>query len=145
MTLADRLDGIVHGETQVRGDGDRVDLTLAGVHAVDDPGAVDFGGGELADGSLAPIDPERRDPDDEYGWWDLAAGTYVITLNESLAGDDPVTLRPRTELVARGAGHPTLRTASLPALPLTVSRTVDGDGVGIRLKENARVSTVRTE
>ncbi|GAA0257822.1 dCTP deaminase [Halobaculum roseum] len=156
MSLIDRLDDIVHEETQTEGPG--IDLTLAGVHEIADPGAVDFGGGELADASFATIEPEKRDPDDDYGWWDLEPGTYLVTLNESLSGDDTVTLQPRTELVARGATHPTLRTASLPPVPLTVSRTASGAGdvdfdnaggtretVGLRLKENARVSTLLPE
>jgi len=47
-----------------------------------------------------------------------------------------VTLKPRTELLERGATHPTLHVESLPRLPLTVG------GAGLKLKANARVSTI---
>jgi len=42
----------------------------------------------------------------------------------------------RDELRARGASHPTLHVNELSRVPLSVS------GGGLRLKENARVSTL---
>jgi hypothetical protein len=133
--VADRLSGIVHEGTQVRDDG--VDLTVASVAVVADRGRVDFGGGELAPATLSPLAPERRHPDDDYGWWDLDEGTYVVEYNEALAGDDPVSLRPREELLEAGGGHPTLSTSDPGPVPLTVARG------GLSVKENARLSTVR--
>ncbi|WP_152041836.1 dCTP deaminase [Salinigranum salinum] len=132
--LADRLDGLVHRDTQVHDGG--VDLTVAGVHAVSGPGQVDFGGGELAEATTGPIDPTKRDPDDDYGWWALGGGTYLVEYNESLAGDGFVQLQPRIELVERGVSHPTLHVDALPRIPLTVPTA------GLQLKENARVSTL---
>jgi len=133
--LADAVEGLVHEPTQVRDDG-RVDLTVAEVFEVVGPGRVDFGGGELAPAELAPHDRVRRDEADDYGWWHLGAGTYLVAYNESLSG--AAVLQPRTELVERGGSHPTLRVDELPRVPLTVA------GAGLRLKENARVSTLRS-
>ena len=131
------LEGFVHEETQVR-DG-AVDLTLATVHRVEEPGAVDFGGDELADAETSAVNTERRDDADEYGWWDLDAGTYLLGFNETLdAENSTFCLQPRTELVERGATHPTLFVSELPAVPLTVPEP------GIALKENARISTLRS-
>jgi hypothetical protein len=131
------LEGFVHEETQVR-DG-AVDLTLATVHRVEEPGAVDFGGDELAAAETSTVDTERRDDADEYGWWDLDAGTYLLGFNETLdAENSTFCLQPRTELVERGATHPTLFVSELPAVPLTVPEP------GIALKENARISTLRS-
>jgi hypothetical protein len=131
--LVDAVTGIVHEPTQARDDGG-VDLTVTAVHEVDRPGRVDFGGGELAPAGLEPHPRVRRNEDDDYGWWHLDAGTYLVEYNESLAGE--ALLQPRTEVVERGAGHPTLRVTDLPTVPLTVG------GAGLRLKENARVSTL---
>jgi hypothetical protein len=131
------LEGFVHEETQVR-DG-AVDLTLATVHRVEEPGAVDFGSDELAAAETSTVDTERRDDADEYGWWDLDAGTYRLEFNETLdAENSTFCLQPRTELVERGATHPTLFVSELPAVPLTVPEP------GIALKENARISTLRS-
>ena len=131
--LRDAVDGIVHEPTQVRDDGG-IDLTVTEIYTVQSPGRVDFGGGELEQATVAPHPRVWRDEDDDYQWWHLAAGTYLIEYNESLAG--PALLQPRTEIVERGASHPSLRVAELPRVALTV-----GDA-GLRLKENARVSTL---
>lgn len=139
MDLTAFVDGLVHEPTQTAGRG--IDLTVDAVHAVTEPGSVDFGGGELEAAGTEPIRPERRDPDDDYGWWDLEAGTYLIEFNESISAPDDVdlVLQPRDEVRARGATHPTLHLAGdepLDAVPIAVP-----DG-GIEIKENARVSTL---
>nr|WP_231751669.1 dCTP deaminase [Halogeometricum sp. CBA1124] len=100
-TLADRLDGIVHAETQVHDGG--VDLTAAEIRVVEDPGRVDFGGDELTAAESAPVETEKRDPDDDYGWWNLDGGQYLLSYNETLTGEDTAVLQPRTELRERGA------------------------------------------
>lgn len=128
------LDGIVHGETQRAGPG--VDLTLAAVETITAPGRVDFGGGELTDAETAPVETAKRSPDDDYGWWTLTAGQYLIRHNEKLDAPDPYLLQPRQALLTRGVSHPTIRVTGLGPIPLTVG------GAGVRLKENARVSTL---
>lgn len=134
MSLADRVDGIVHERTQTAGPG--LDLTVDAVHALTAPGAIDFGGGELDPAETTPLDTVKNDPDEDYGWWTLSPGTYLVTYNESLTGEEPVVLQPRDALVERGASHPTLQVRRLPRVPLTVPEA------GLHLKENARVSTL---
>jgi len=129
------VDGLLHEETQVHDAG--VDLTAATVERIVDPGRVDFGGGELEPGGREPIERYWRNPQDDYQWWELDRGQYLLTLNESVT-DGPVRIQPRTTILERGATHPTLRVSSLPSLPLTVAEG------GIHLKENARVSIVTT-
>jgi len=46
------------------------------------------------------------------------------------------TLQTRDELLVRGAFHPTLHVRAVPRVPLSVG------GDGLKLKENARVSTL---
>lgn len=132
--LFERLEDAIHQETQV---GERgVDLTAARVLEVVRPGRVDFGGDELSSAGVTACRRQFRDPEDEYGWWDLTAGDYLLEFNESLTGEAPVRLEPRRALLERGAGHPTVTTDELHRVPLSVG------GAGLKLKENARVSTV---
>ena len=125
---------VVHEETQRTDEG--FDLTVSEVYVVEEPGRVDFGGGELEEASLAAVETEKRNEDDDYGWWNLDAGTYVVEHNEALGVEEAVTVRTRAALLERGAYHPTVRVTELPRLPLTVG------GDGLCLKENARISTV---
>jgi hypothetical protein len=133
--LAAFVDGLVHEQTQVY-DG-VVDLTVTDVHHVTEPGRVDFGGGELDAADAEPLGTEKRDPDDDYGWWRLDHGTFLLSYNETIDPPDGerLVVQTRDEVLARGAYHPTLRLDSLDRIPVTV-------GDGILLKENARVSTV---
>lgn len=132
--LVDRLDGLVHEPTQVREDG-RVDLTVREISTVSDPGRLDFGGGELTAPETRAVPTTRRNPDDEYRWWQLGAGTYLVSFNESLREGDPVRIQPRRELLECGGSHPTVETEQLDPIPLTVG------GAGLNIKANARVST----
>ncbi|WP_336328288.1 dCTP deaminase [Halovenus sp. HT40] len=137
VEYAQFLDGIVHEPTQTEGRG--FDLTVSEVYEITGPGRVDFGGGELEPAETTPHDSEKRDPEDDYEWWHLDAGQYLIEYNESLTGSDMAfTVQTRTDLLERGAAHPTLSVTTLPRVPLSVG------GAGFRLKENARVSTLVT-
>ncbi|MFB6080676.1 MAG: dCTP deaminase [Haloferacaceae archaeon] len=138
--LADRIEGLVHAETQVHEAG--VDLTVASVARVREAGRIDFGGGELEAATREPIDPARRSPADDYGWWDLAEGRYLVTFNERLTGPEPVRIEPRRELAARGGSLPTVTTADLDPLALATPTGV-GEGATLRVKENARIATAR--
>ncbi|MFC6824903.1 dCTP deaminase [Halopelagius fulvigenes] len=131
--LVDAVEGIVHEPTQVRDDGG-IDLTVTEIYEIRKPGRVDFGGGELEPADREPHRRIWRNEDDDYQWWHLDSGTYLIEYNESLSG--AALLQPRTEVVERGGSHPTLRIEELPVTPLTVG------GEGLRLKENARISAL---
>ncbi|ELY43470.1 dCTP deaminase/dUTPase family protein [Natronorubrum sulfidifaciens] len=134
--LADAVDNLVYEPTQVHDYG--IDLTVSAVYEVAAPGRLDFGGDELEDADLEPVATDPRNPDDEFGWWHLEGGQYVIQHNEFLTGlDEPLLLQPRNELLARGGSHPSVQVRDhLPLLPLSVA------GGGLSLKENARVSTL---
>lgn len=131
--LAGSVTDLVHEPTQVTETG--IDLTLASVARIDEPAQLDFGDNELTDPKTTELTPQRRETADDYGWWELDAGTYLVTHNESLDTDTPLRLEPRDALTKRGATHPTRRVARLHPLPLTTA--------GINLKENARISTIR--
>jgi len=135
--LASRVEGIVHEKTQRTDAG--LDLTVAEIYEVAAPGRVDFGGGELESADLEPHERTWRDDTDDYQWWHLDAGQYLIEYNESLTGDQRVPLQIRDALRERGASHPTLHVAELLRVPLSVG------GAGLKIKENARVSTLLAE
>lgn len=132
--LAEYVEGIVHEETQIREGG--LDLTVAEIHVVEEPGRVDFGGGELDDATTTPHETEKRNADDDYEWWHLDAGQYFVVFNEQVHADEPLTLQTREQLRERGAFHPTLLVREIERVPLSVPTG------GIRLKENARISTL---
>lgn len=135
MDYTQFVEGIVHEPTQTEGRG--LDLTVAAVREVTEPGRVDFGGGEREPAGKAPHDSRKRDEDDAYEWWHLDGGQYLIEYNESIVADDlSFTLQTREAVLARGASHPRLQVTDLPPVPLSVG------GAGLRIKENARVSTL---
>ncbi|MBX0322807.1 dCTP deaminase [Halomicroarcula sp. F13] len=134
VDLSEYVTDVVHEPTQTDSPG--FDLTVAAVSEVVEPGRVDFGGGELEPATTTPHASAKRDPDDDYEWWTLREGQYLVAFNESLTGEATVTVQPRTELLERGATHPTLHVDELPSVPLSVG------GAGLELKENARISTI---
>jgi len=139
MELAAFVDDLVYEPTQTDSPG--VDLTVGTISRIAEPGRVDFGGGELEAAETDAVETEKRDRDDDYGWWDLTGGVYLIEYNETLSAPRDVrfVLQTRREVRTRGAFHPTVYLTgdqSLGPIPLTV-----GDG-GIKIKENARLSTL---
>ena len=130
----EKIEDTVHEETQRADEG--FDLTVASVYVVERAGRVDFGGGELEEAELTQAETKKRNEDDDYGWWNLDAGTYVVEHNESVEGDRVVEVMPRSGLLRRGAYHPTVHVSELGPLPLTVG------GDGLCIKENARVSVL---
>jgi len=133
----DAVDGLLHEETQVHESG--IDLTVSDVFVVDEAGRVDFGGGELEPARTHAHETRTRHSDDDYEWWHLDGGTYLLEYNESLSTDRPLLLQTREAVLERGASHPTRVVTSLPTMPLSVSAG------GLYLKENARVSTLRSD
>lgn len=139
MAVTDHVTGLVHEPTQTEGSG--LDLTVSRVERLTEPGAVDFGGDELSPVTTQDIEPVKREPDDEYGWWSLDAGRYLLRYNESLRAErhPRLVLQTRDAVRARGGFHPTVlldSDATLEPIPFDVGAP------GIDLKENARVSTL---
>ena len=133
--LARAVEGLLHRETQVTDHG--IHLSLAAIYDHAEPGRVDFGGGELQPAGTTPHPTQMRNPDDDYSWWHLKPGGYLIEYNERLVEPGPFRLQTRDQVRTRGAFHPTVEVDALDRMPLWV-----GPG-GLRLKGNARVSTLR--
>lgn len=129
------VDGMVYKEKQVREL--TVDLTVKEVRSVGGSGALDFGGSEYREAETEKLKPAKKEGE-EYGWWKLDEGVYLIRFNETVKPIEGLgLLSPHPRLLKAGATHPTLflhEWESGYVLPLQVSRQ------GLELKENARVS-----
>ena len=135
--LADQLDGLVHLDTQRAPSG--IDLTVDALFRTTGHGQLDFGGGEFKPASREPLTPVLDDPEDDYAWWTLEEGAYVVRYNESLSlqHGQQARLSPLERTLHAGAHHGTFildeERDPLETL-LVVTR------MGCRIKENARVS-----
>jgi len=135
--LARRLDGLVHFDTQKAPDG--VDLTVDAVFETTGPGQLDFGGSEYEAAPREPLTPEFDAPDDEYAWWTLEEGGYIVRYNESLALEDgqQAVVFPLERTLLAGAHHGTIVLTD-DRDPLETLLVVSKNGC--RLKENCRLS-----
>lgn len=130
-----------HLETQLQPNG--FDLTVAEIHTFDGPGKLDFSNSERDIPDTTRLDPEKKDPEDEYGWWTLEPGAYKVVVNE--------TVKIPKDLV--GIGFP--RSSLLRMGAYTQNGFWDGgfEGVGsfilnvenphgVEIKENARINQI---
>jgi len=135
--VAEHLDDLVHLDTQRAPDG--IDLTVDAVYRTTGHGQLDFGGSEFMAAPREPLTPVLDDPDDDYAWWTLEEGGYIVRYNESLTLQEGqrAVLYPLERTVLAGAQHGTVVLTDdrdpLEML-LVVSR------MGCRLKENCRLS-----
>lgn len=135
--LAQQLNGLVHLDTQRAPTG--IDLTVDSVFRATGHGQLDFGGGEFQAAPRERLEPVLDDPEDDYGWWTLEKGAYLIQYNESLTLEDGqrAVVAPLERTLHAGAHHGSvvLDEGRDPIETLlVVSR------MGCRLKENCRVS-----
>lgn len=137
--IAEQLTGLVHLDTQRSATG--IDLTASSIHRAAGPGRLDFGGSEYEEAEHAPLEPQRYRPEDDYGWWELKAGTYRVRYNEGLAPAEGhlAFVFPHERLLKAGVHHPAFCIGEARD-PLDVLLTVGERGV--RIKENSRVSTL---
>lgn len=132
--VAEFLDDIIYKDTQVAENG--FDLTINKIYKTKNKGELDFGGGERKDAQLSEIKPSLRNPDDDYGWWELKPGTYLIEYNESLEKEKVSILQSLERLTRNASAHPTKLVKGIGLMPLQVG------GKGIAIKENSRVSRI---
>lgn len=138
----EQLANTLHQPTQVNDHS--VSLTASMFYRPRGRGELDFGGSELQLVDRGEIEPEKRDPEDDYGWWELSSGMVLMELNETINLAEGIMgiLSPHDHLVWNGASHPTLTLGEEDAqarlvLPLQVGEQ------GIAVKENARISLLR--
>ncbi len=133
------INGIIYAKKQVHENS--VDLTMAKIFKVEREGSLDFGGSEFIQGEHKEITPVKKSDDDEYGWWNLKEGAYVIQFNESINLPNNVIglIQSLDRLYLNGA----------VLIPITITGSnekiksilVVGEK-GIKIKENARTSNL---
>lgn len=115
-----------------------LDLTVKGVYEIKSKSSLDFSGSEYMASEVSKIKPEKKDLGDEYGWWNLKEGTYLITLNEKVDEIGGIGfISPHPKLLKAGASHPTLVTLEWKDDYILVLHVPEN---GLGLKENSRVS-----
>jgi len=133
----DTIVGLIHKKKQFHGR--TLFLTLKAVHKFVGKGRVDFGGSEFVETEKEILDPVKMSPEDNYGWWELDAGTYYIEYNESFETkeDRLYIISPSRRILHNGVFHPPMVTVESKFAPkglLIVGRN------GISIKQNARIS-----
>lgn len=131
---AELLKNMTYLDTQLAEQG--VDLTVGGIYQLRGRGKIDFGGSERKDANISKIEPTLRNPDDDYGWWKLESGTYLLEYNETLKTEKLSFIQPLPRLTRNSAFHPVLFARELGLVPLHVGEK------GIAIKENSRVSRI---
>lgn len=118
-------------------------LTVARIGRVVEGGSLDFGGSEAEEANFEWLEPEERSEEDDYGWWDLTSGSFVVEYNEQLADDAFAIVHPLERLIRAGGSHSTFCVEN-PDEPIRSLLRVGGEGLSV--KENARLSrlTLRT-
>ena len=116
------------------------DLTVGSVFEFIDSGALDFSNKERVIPEVKEIPPEKRSPQDKFGWWSLKAGAYKIRTNETvnLSKDLVILAFPRSSLLRMGAfTQNAVWDAGFSGKSEFI--LVVENPKGLRLKQNARI------
>lgn len=136
--ITGQIENIIHKDTQLHANS--IDLTVNEIHAFTQSGSLDFGGSEYAPAKTEIIKPEKCDPDDDYGWWDLTSGRYNTFFNEQMSGVGKIAIiSPHHH--ARAAGI-VANTSILSGNGEALHFIFDVPDIGCKIKENARFATV---
>ncbi|TYB30612.1 MAG: dCTP deaminase [Candidatus Mcinerneyibacterium aminivorans] len=137
--ISEMLDNIIYEKKQACGDS--FYLTVNKIYKFSSTGELDFGGSEFKKCDLKEIKPEKRNSEDDYGWWELKQGHYFIEFNETLKmdkiSDERIYISPLGRLMLAGGDHTkTLHEKRKPVID-TILRVAES---GLNIKENARIS-----
>ncbi len=111
-------------------------LTVKSICETTKPISLDFGGSEYKEAEMKCLTPKKKKKSDEYGWWKLKKGDYIVEFNET------VELRPNQFAILQAWEKNSLEHETKLILGkkenLKVRIYVDKEGANI--KENARFS-----
>jgi dUTP pyrophosphatase len=116
------------------------DLTAGSVFEFIDSGALDFSNKERVIPEVKEVSPEKRNPQDKFGWWNLKMGAYKVRTNETinLPEDLVIIAFPRSSLLRQGAFTQTaVWDAGFSGKSEFI--LVINNSKGLRLKQNARI------
>ena len=117
------------------------DLTVAQVFSFSAAGALDFSNKERVIPETKEILPEKQNPEDKFGWWELAKGAYKVKTNETVNMPDNLiaVAFTRTSLLRMGVFTQNgVWDAGFKGKSEFV--LVVDNPFGMRLKQNARVA-----
>lgn len=132
--------GYVHLDTQLREQS--FDLTVSQISEVKGSGEIDFSNDERKIPEINPLQPRKKESEDEYGWWMLPKGSYIAETNEemNLPEGTIAVLQPRLSVVKSGVNVPTRILTSGELTEIEFPLIVNTDN-GFEVKENARLIT----
>ncbi len=132
------IEDMIYKETQVQDY--YIFLTAKRIFTITKRGDVDFGGGEYKESEIKEIHPVKISPEDNYGWWSLKEGQYLIEYNEkikeSIPKEDIIIVQPSLRLIRNGSSHPSLVVSE----PGGIATILYVGKRGITIKQNARIS-----
>jgi dUTP pyrophosphatase len=117
------------------------DLTVCAVFKFESGGAVDFSNKERVIPDCQEILPQKQNPQDKFGWWNLEKGIYKVKTNETvnLPNDLIAIAFPRSSLLRMGVfTHHGVWDAGFQGKGEFIL-AVDNPH-GIKLKQNARLT-----
>lgn len=123
-----------------------IDLTVHAILEMKPTLAVlDFGGSEYQGTEREPIPPRLAD-DPKYGWWQLKTGHYFVQYNETPPAKGITIVYPHERLIRAGCYHTPFVIAPSSSEPtkITLESLLVVGSNGVRIKENARISTAIT-
>jgi hypothetical protein len=122
-----------------------LDLTIKKIYSLDTQGALDFGGSEFLPSEMTLIEP-KMESDPKYGWWTLNKGDYLVEYNETISNADHFAIVvPHERLLMTGCDHsPFLVKHTNFDSPNPLKSLLRVSTKGVRIKENARISTALT-
>ncbi|GAB4367923.1 MAG: deoxycytidine triphosphate deaminase [Calditrichia bacterium] len=138
-SLENTISGLISAKKQIFDS--YLDLTIGKLYRLKNSGQLDFGGSEFQPAQVEPCFPVKRNAEDNFGWWTLHEGYYLIEFNESfqLSSNQIAVLQPHPHLLANGCSHPNLLFRTLNSdfrCPIWIPK------IGIQIKENSRISRV---
>lgn len=133
------VQGFPHLETQIQPNG--FDITVDKIFRFSGAGKLDFSNSEREISGCEEIEPEKKDEDDEYGWWALEKGAYKVRTNERFRiPKDIIALAfPRSSLLRMGV-HVEHGVWDAGFQGKAEFLLVVHNEKGIEIKENSRIS-----
>ena len=97
------IEGSINLDTQLTPNG--FDLTVSEIFEFVDSGALDFSNKERLVPEGKKIPPQKINPQDKFGWWQLKRGVYKVKTNEqvNLPNNLAALAFSRTSLLRMGA------------------------------------------
>ena len=133
------VEGLIDEATQVAGK--RIDLTVKQIYMQEAAGALDFGGSEFEEAPRTEIETQKAAPEDKHGWWILDEGRYLLSFNETVKVPSGCMglITPHGRATINGLDHSVVVLVEKEEMPVVGFSVGER---GIRIKENARVSTL---